>query len=751
MKILHLFKSTSTGLTKKLFTLVLGVVLMPLIMMASHFRYGSISWTNTSGNIVVFKISQAWRGDAFGAFPAIGATLNTGETFFFGDGSSTTVTLVVTSVNPGENWFYGERTLTHTYPSAGNFMAFEASCCRIGALVNNSGGNFRNQTTINVGSGNSSPVSSIVPIVDVPVNNAAYMFTIPAVDPNGSALSFRFSTSAEAGPGFVQPTGLSINGATGQMTFNTVGKSIGQLYTTQIMISDGTIEVPLDFIIRISGVVGTPPYFVYPPTPPNGTVFTVNAGQTSTFTLQAADNDAGNTVTLSVAGAPVGSTFTPPLPASGNPVSSTFSWVTTAANIGTYVLNFNAQDNTLQSASTSVTINVVQSCNLSLSSSITNVSCYGTSDGAVDLTISGTSGTPTILWSNGATTEDISGLAAGTYSVSVTDANGCTGTASYNVTEPLALGSNAVVSSNVSCFGGSNGSAVVTASGGTAPYQYTVGATTNASGIFTGLAAAVYNYSVVDANGCTSTGSFTITEPTAVSCSISVSPNPTVAGQATYTIFRGYGPQSVTLTGSGSGGTGGYTYNWGSAGSGTAVIVSPTTTTTYTLTVTDANGCQSTCSVIIKVVDVRCGNKMDKVLVCHRDNGSPGWKTICIGSSSVADHLAHGDYLGTCTSTTAVSASSMESEAVSELPIQSLSIKALPNPARQYFTLQIGTNNVKEKASLRILDINGRQLEVKNNLTSGQVIQLGNSYKPGIYIAEMLQGKQRVTLKLVKQ
>jgi hypothetical protein len=756
MKILNLFKPFASGLSKKLFVLALVTVLLPLAIMASHFRYGSISWTNTSGNTVNFKISQAWRGDAFGAFPSVGATLNTGETFFYGDGGSTIVSIVVTSVNPGENWFYGERILTHTYASAGNFLAYEASCCRIGALVNNGNGNFRNQTSVNVGSGNSSPVSSIVPIVDVPVNNAAYNFTIPAVDPNSSTLAFRFATSAEAGPGFTQPAGLAVNGATGQMTFNTVGKVIGQLYTTQVMISDGAIEVPLDFIIRISSVVGTPPYFVYPPTPANGTVFTVNAGQTSTFNLQAADNDAGNTVTLSVAGAPVGSTFTPPLPASGNPVSSVFSWATTVADIGTYVLNFNAQDNTLQSASSSVTINVVQSCNLSLSAAITNVSCNGGSNGAIDLSISNANGATTILWSNGATTEDISGLTAGTYSVSVSDANGCSASASYNVTEPAVLNSSASVSSNVSCFGGNDGSAVVSASGGTAPYQYTVGATTNASGIFTGLTAGAYNFTVTDPNGCSSAGTFTITEPTAVSCAITVSPNEPVPGQGVHTIFLGYGPQSVSLTGTGSGGTGGFSYSWGSAGSGSTITVSPTTTTNYILTVTDANGCSSTCNVTINVVDVRCGKNMDKVLVCHRDNGTPQWKTICIGYNDVANHLAHGDYLGNCTTapsaaSTGGTTSALKVEGVESASLKAFGIKASPNPATTQFTLQVNASNSNEKVSLRISDVNGRQIEVMNNLRGGQTFKLGASYKPGIYIAEMVQGKQKVTLKLVKQ
>ncbi|RYZ29936.1 MAG: CHRD domain-containing protein [Chitinophagaceae bacterium] len=346
--------------SKKLFSLMIGVFLIPLVLYASHFRYGSISWTNASGNTVVFKISQAWRGDAFGPFPSVGSTVNTGEPFAFGDGGSVSIVLTVTSVNNSENWFYGEMTVSHTYAAPGTYTASNASCCRISNLINNGDGNFRTATTVNVGSGNSSPVSSLVPIIDVPSNQAAATFPIPATDPNGSALSYRFATSAEAGPTFSQPSGLSINSSTGVLTFNTIGKSNGQLYSAQVIISDGSVIVPLDFIIRISNTTtGTSPYFVYPPTPTNAQVFNVVAGNNLNFNVQARDDDAGNTVTLSVAGAPIGSTFTPPLPSVGNPASTVFSWTPTLANLGSYILNINAQDNTLRSANTSVTINVI--------------------------------------------------------------------------------------------------------------------------------------------------------------------------------------------------------------------------------------------------------------------------------------------------------------------------------------------------------------------------------------------------------
>ena len=75
---------------------------------ASHYRFGSVSWVPTGGNTIEFTIRQAWRGNSFGSFPSIGDVENTGERFWFGDGSSVVIELVVLSVNPTENWFFGE-------------------------------------------------------------------------------------------------------------------------------------------------------------------------------------------------------------------------------------------------------------------------------------------------------------------------------------------------------------------------------------------------------------------------------------------------------------------------------------------------------------------------------------------------------------------------------------------------------------------------------------------------------------------
>ena len=141
-----------------------------------------------------------------------------------------------------------------------------------------------------------------------------------------------------------------------------------------------------------------------------------------------------------------------------------------------------------------------------------NVSCNAFSDGGA--TASATGGTPpyTYAWDNTATTASITGITAGTYSVIVTDANGCTASSSTTITQPALLVVSSVVDSNASCYGFSNGGATTSAFGGTAPYTYAWSNSATTASI-TGVTAGTYTVTITDANGCTNSSSATITEP----------------------------------------------------------------------------------------------------------------------------------------------------------------------------------------------------------------------------------------------
>ncbi|MUV04669.1 T9SS type A sorting domain-containing protein [Flavobacterium rakeshii] len=250
---------------------------------------------------------------------------------------------------------------------------------------------------------------------------------------------------------------------------------------------------------------------------------------------------------------------------------------------GTYPVNVTDANGCTATASITITEPAV----LAASGVATNVSCNGGSNGTVDLTVTGGTAPYTYVWSNTAVTEDLTGLSAGTYDVTVTDALGCTATASVTVTEPTVLTANISSQTNVGCNGGTTGAATVTAAGGTTNYTYSWAPSGGTAATATGLAAGTYTVTVTDANGCTATASVTITEPTLLTASAVVNTNVSCNGGSN-------GSATVTA----AGGTTNYTYSWAPSG-GTAATATGLAAGTYTVTVTDANGCTATASVTI--------------------------------------------------------------------------------------------------------------------------------------------------------
>ncbi|HNP22572.1 MAG TPA: T9SS type A sorting domain-containing protein [Panacibacter sp.] len=442
----------------KRLTLIFILLLFSAVSVwASHFRYGNVQWQNTDGNTVVFKIQQAWRWSYFGN-PGIGTVVDIvagdGDVpFDFGDGELQNIQITVTSINAAEDWFFGEITMTHTYAAPGNYTASFIGCCRISTLQNNADEYFHVQTLVSVGKGQKSTVSTVSPIIDLQVEKPTASFTIPAIDPDGGTLIFRFANADEAAGAdnsYVLPDGLSINSTTGLVTFSTMGKTVGDLYTAQVMINNGKTEIGVDFLIRIvEAQTGTPPYFVYPPTPANNETFTISVGDHLTFDVKAQDDDNGSTVTLTGVGLPPGSTTNPELPATGQPINSTFDWTPGFADAGTYILTFKATDNDGSSALTSVNIVVNAVCDPKFSSTITvnpsptvpnqaaNTIFLGYGPQSVTLTASATGG-------NGSNTYDWGSAGSGasivvspttttTYIVTVTDAFKCTTTNSVTI------------------------------------------------------------------------------------------------------------------------------------------------------------------------------------------------------------------------------------------------------------------------------------------------------------------------------
>lgn len=154
----------------------------------------------------------------------------------------------------------------------------------------------------------------------------------------------------------------------------------------------------------------------------------------------------------------------------------------------------------------------------------------------------------TFAWSNGATTEDINGLSGGTYDVTITDANGCTLTASYTITEPTAIAIT-LAGTNVSCFGAANGSIDLTVSGGTAPYSFLWNTFQTVEDL-SGVSGGTYFVIVTDANGCTEHDSIVITE----------APQLVLTTTVTNVLCNGAATGAIDLTV--TGGSQPYDYTW---------------------------------------------------------------------------------------------------------------------------------------------------------------------------------------------
>ncbi|MDW8272919.1 MAG: gliding motility-associated C-terminal domain-containing protein [Chitinophagales bacterium] len=277
---------------------------------------------------------------------------------------------------------------------------------------------------------------------------------------------------------------------------------------------------------------------------------------------------------------------------------------------------------------------------LNISGNVTNILCNNGSTGSIDITVSG--GTPpyTFLWSNGATTEDITGLSAGAYNVLVTDLNGCQRSAVFTVSAPAPLKISFINITPVLCFGQSTGGAEVVASGGTANYSYAWSNGSTGSQL-TNVPSGKYIVTVTDANACTAVDSVVISQ------------NPKyVISLENIQHLRCYGDSLGAVAISLNGGVAPFTFKWTNVTNGvsygTSEDINNVPAGTYRVVVSDANGCidsaeytvtgpQTPLTVSAQGFNISCFGGSDGSITTQVTGGTPpysyNWSNFSTSSS----------------------------------------------------------------------------------------------------------------------
>jgi Secretion system C-terminal sorting domain/SprB repeat/HYR domain len=252
-------------------------------------------------------------------------------------------------------------------------------------------------------------------------------------------------------------------------------------------------------------------------------------------------------------------------------------------------------------------VTIAQPNNLSANASSTNESSTGGNNGSATANPTGGTGIYTYLWSNNATTQTISNLAPGNYSVAVSDANGCISNQNVTIGSFSCALQPTVINTQVSCFNGNNGQSTVTLGGGVAPFSY-VWSNGQTTATAQNLAAGQYSVAISDATGCAISEAVIITQPTELAVS------------AAQTNVQCPSETTGEIVLSVAGGSSNYTFLWSNGA--TTSTVSNLTAGIYSAIVTDGNGCTASKSATILSNDTQMPQlSIKNIIVPIDDNG----------------------------------------------------------------------------------------------------------------------------------
>ncbi len=300
-------------------------------------------------------------------------------------------------------------------------------------------------------------------------------------------------------------------------------------------------------------------------------------------------------------------------------------------------------------SSTSIHINVYTPPTLNISSQ--NLTCNNSNNGSAIVNIIAGNPPYTYLWSNGQTSQQISNLATGVYSVTVTDGNGCTSTYQVTITQPQPIIATYNIT-NVGCYGQSTGTITISPTGGTAPYNYlwSNGASTQT---VTNLSSGAYAVTITDSNNCThAVNNITVSQPA----------NPLSVVVDSIRHASCYGANNGLIIVHGAGGTPQYQYLWSNNANTNSIAF--LTAGTYSLTLSDANGCTTTYSTTItqpssivvhsNITDASCNYGKDGKIEIEVSGGVPpytyNWSNNTTQQNTT--NIGKGNYTVTITDNT---------------------------------------------------------------------------------------------------
>ncbi len=405
---------------------------------------------------------------------------------------------------------------------------------------------------------------------------------------------------------------------------------------------------------------------------------------------------------------------------------------------GTYIITVNDGITTIAD-----TFNIIQPYQLTSNLSVDSIVCY---NGSAQAEINVWGGTQPLIysWSNGGNSY-LTTVNSGTYSISVSDQNGCSIIHSFALLNPDSIIST-TSSTNINCFGGNNGSVSISIiSGGTASYNFSDndGLTYQSTNTFINLSAGNYSFLIIDANGCLDSTSANINEPYEM-ISTTTSINASCYDSCN-------GSTGVTI----NGGTPPYSYLWNN-GQSTQNILS-LCAGFYNITITDSNNCLSTSSAIINVPAPLLINIWidGNTLVASNGFSSYQWyensnNPILGANDSILNPINTGLYSVVVTDTNGCSEESYRiNYSISSIDDYYLMTKIYPNPTNGLLTIEANypINNITVINSL------GNQLlEVENIKEEGssKIVDL-STFAKGIYFIEIEQNNQILNYRIVLQ